>query len=130
MTIQEKIQLDLKQAMLDKNEDVKSILRVLLAEFARGKFQTIDDNDAIKIIKRMVGETSELGNYSESEILSRYLPKMLTSEELEKSIDLIILENNYSEKKDMGKIMASLKSKHGSLYDGKLASDIVVKKLK
>ena len=130
MTLQEKIQNDLKQAMLEKNDDVKSILRVVLAEFARGKFQTIDDNDAIKIIKRMSIETLELGNIVESEILSRYLPQMLSSEQLEESIDLIMLENNYNEKKDMGKIMSSLKQKHGSLYDGKLASEIVNKKLK
>lgn len=55
--------------------------------------------------------------HKENEILSEYLPKMLSEEELK----TVILSYGT---KNMGEIMKQLKANHAGMYDGQLASKI------
>lgn len=55
--------------------------------------------------------------HKENEILSEYLPKMLSEEELK----VVILSYGT---KNMGEIMKQLKANHAGMYDGQLASKI------
>jgi len=65
---------------------------------------------------------------NEVSILETYLPKQLTEEQLSGLISALVYNNNYTIK-DMGKIMAELKSKYSGQYDGKLASTIIKSQL-
>jgi len=124
MNLQEKIKADMVAAMKNKNEDVKSLLRVVLGEFNQiGK--EVSDEDAIRIIKKMKENAIEMGNQIEVDILDPYLPSMLEPKQLEILIKGIIQKNSFEGMKDMGKVMGELKTNYGSTYDGKLASDIV-----
>jgi len=132
MTIQEQINVDLKSAMLAKNEYKKSILRVLIGEFNRvGK--VVDDAKAQSIIKKMVENATENGKLSskgesslfEIAILNEYLPKQLTTDQLTMHISQLIEDKGYTSVKDMGKIMGDLKNQFGGQYDGRLASDLI-----
>jgi len=128
MTIQEHIKNDLVVAMREKNENVKSILRVVIGEFNRvGK--EVSDENAISILKKMNQNAIDQGNSIESTILELYLPKQLTEAELTDVIKHIILRDGYSTMKYMGNIMGSLKEDYVGTYDGKLASTIVRKLL-
>lgn len=123
MKLQEKLQNDLKVAMTDRNEEKKSLLRVIIGEMNRmGKELT--DELVIKILKKMLENAKELNNEVEIRILSEYVPKDLTPDELLNTITKIIVENKIETIKEMGKIMQELK-KLGVPYDGKLASDII-----
>lgn len=127
MTIQEQIKNDLIIAMREKNENVKSILRVVIGEFNRvGK--EVSDENAISILKKMNQNAIDQGNSIESTILELYLPKQLTEAELTDVIQHIIIRDGYATMKDMGNIMGSLKEDYVGTYDGKLAS-IIVRKL-
>jgi len=124
MKLQEKIKADLVTAMKNKDENVKSLLRVVIGEINRvGK--DISDDELVKIIRKMKENASEMGNTNEVEILNMYLPVMLEPKQLEILIKGIINKNGYDGMKDMGKVMKELRDNYGSTYDGKLASEIV-----
>lgn len=124
ITLQEEINIHLKNAILTSSTDVKSILRVLIGEFNRiGK--TVTDEQVISIVKKMIENAKIIGGQErEIEILSTYLPKQLTEVQLSGIISALIFENNYTSK-DMGKVMASLKATYSGQYDGKLASTLI-----
>lgn len=65
----------------------------------------------------------------EIEIITRFLPKQLSEEEIKKLIEKFISENNISSVKDIGKIMNYLKTNYmGSLdmsISGKIAKDLL-----
>lgn len=120
--IQEKIKIDLKSAMINKDEEKKSLLRVVIGEFNRiGK--ELSDKKAISIIKKMVDNAIEQGNDSEVLILKPYLPSQMNELEL-KRVLMNYLENleHSPTMKDMGGAMIFLKDNYAGQYDGKMAS--------
>lgn len=123
MTIQEQINIDLKEAMLSKNESVKSILRVLIGEMNRVD-KVVSDEKVTSIIKKMCENAKMVGNLDEITILEKYLPKQLSEDDLKKIITALVAENSFTIK-DMGKIMSSLKEKYNGQYDGKIASSLI-----
>ena len=123
MTLQEKIQADLKVAMLARQTEKVSLLRVMLGEFSRLN-KEVSDEQVVKILKKMSENATELGNTDEISILGEYMPKSLSKEDLIIAIDNIIKEGNITSIKEMGKIMQELK-KLNVPYDGKVASEII-----
>ncbi len=124
MKLQEKIKADMMAAMKNKNEDVKSLLRVVMGELNQiGK--EVSDDVVVSVIKKMKQNAIEMKNDREVEILDLYLPSMLEPKQLEILIQGIINKNGFNGMKDMGKVMGILKSDYNGSYDGKLASEIV-----
>lgn len=124
MTIQQTIAQHIKEAMLAKDKERLSILRVVVGEFNRvGK--EVTDDEARKIIKKMVQNANEQGNTVEAGILSFYLPKQLSSEELENIIKAAAQMNGYSSMSDMSSLMKHLSENYHGRYDGKLAAKLV-----
>lgn len=128
MTLQEMIIADLKIAMKEQKENEKSLLRVIIGEFNRvGK--TINDDEATKIIKKLKENAIEMHNENEISILDKYLPQMLSNDDLTIIIENIITKNNIVDMKGLGIVMGKLKQKYPNQYDGKLASTIIRKHL-
>ena len=124
MKLQDKIKADLLIAMKNKDENIKSLLRVVIGEINRiGK--DVSDDDVVKIIRKMKENAIELGNQDEVDILDSYLPSMLGPKQLEILIKGIIQKNGFNGLQNMGKVMGELKANYGSSYDGKIASQIV-----
>ena len=63
------------------------------------------------------------------EVLSKYLPKQLTKEEIENLVDDAISITGASSPRDMGKVMQELRPKTTGKADGKIVSEIVKEKL-
>ena len=123
--IQNQIKADLKQAMLQKNEDVKNILRVVIGEFNR-EGKEVSDEKAIAIIKKMAQNAKDQENIDEQVILEGYLPTQMDELELKRVLMNHIMNMDETPTiRDMGKVMGWLKSTHAGTYDGKLASTIV-----
>jgi len=121
MTVQEKVQNDLKDAMKSGKKEEVSLLRVLIGEFNRtGK--ELSDEQALKVINKMAKNARNLNNMGEFAILDHYIPNTLSEEDTKILILDIITENNYSGMKDMGKVMKQLRRPD---IDTKLASDLV-----
>ena len=128
MKLQEKIQSDLKIAMMNKDVPKRDLIRVLIGEINRvGK--DVSDDEVSKIVKKMTDNAIEMNNQIEVDILSDYLPKMLTDKEIEDVIDQFISDNNINSIKQMGLVMKHLKDEFGSSIDGKIASSLIKNKL-
>ena len=127
MTLQTRIQNDIKTSMLNKDVEKLSLLRVIKGEINR-EAKELSDERIISIIRRMKENAEMMGNQGEIDILNEYLPIMLGEKQLETLISGIITKNGYSGIKDMGKVMSELKV-YGNQVDGKIASGIVRKLL-
>ena len=129
--LKEKLLEDLKECMKTKNTVRKNAIQMVRA--------AIEDNQIIEIIaKESKKRKDSLEDYEKSgredliaqvkeeiEILSEYLPKQLSEEELEQIIKEIIQQENATSMKDMGKVMKSAKEKIGARSDGKTINEIV-----
>jgi uncharacterized protein YqeY len=130
MKLTEKIKIDIVKSMKSKDKDRTLFLKTIKSEFDyTGEGKDIDDVVAIKCLKKLLKSATEMNNDFEIEILNEYLPKTARKEDVEKEIESLIKENNFSSMKDMGTIMGYLKSKFGESLDGKVASSLVKNKL-
>lgn len=148
MSLQQKINEDLKQAMKSKKEPDLSTLRMLKAdlqyELTKTGASTLDDNLVLQIIKKNISKRKDTAEEYrkasridlaekeelEAKFLETYLPPSVPEEEISSLADKIIAEVGAKSASDvgkvMGKIMAELKGKN---VEGALVSKIVKSKL-
>ena len=127
MSLISKIQADMRSGMKSKNADLVSTIRLLLAAIKQqeiDKREQLTDSDVLTIVERLVKQRREsIQIYTEAgrndlaskesaelEILTTYLPKQLSDEEVELIIQETLSSLDASEPKDMGKVMAALKT--------------------
>lgn len=133
MTLQETIKNDLVVAMKSKNVETTSLLRVVLGEFStvasrmpNNTDKVLPDDLAIKEIRRMYENAKLMQNQFEMDTLDKYLPKMLSEDDIKNIVSKIISENNFSGVQNMGKVMMEIKKHPNStMIDNKIASNIV-----
>jgi uncharacterized protein len=123
-----KLKHDLLQHRKNKETNKALILSTLIGEIetlqSRDKSKSLTDGDIIKMIDKTIINTKERLQYRADEqgelevlLLSSYLPKRLTEEEIKK----IKIDNGFTSAKEL---MPFLKANYDGLYDGKLASKI------
>lgn len=89
MRLQEKLKKDLTAAMKEKNEAVKSTLRVVLGEFQRSEKKELEDDEVIRVLKKMLNnerETLAAAGQATSDfirVIESYLPRMASEAEIE-----------------------------------------------
>ena len=130
MTIQEQIIEDLKNAMKSRNTELISYLRVVIAEFSRIKTDdgAKNHNDEVitKVLRSLEETAKEMGNEFEVKVLSKYLPKKFSEEQISAIVLGIINLNNITSMKEMGKVMGLLKQDPNyPLIDNNIASKII-----
>lgn len=142
----EKITKDLTDAMKSRDNFKLSVLRMLKSNLKNeeiNKKGELTDEEVLTVIKKQVkmrkDSKEEYTNYNrldlaealekEIEILSVYLPKELTKEEIESIIDELIIELKPEGIKEMGKIIKAVKDKCGVSADMQLVSSLVKEKL-
>ncbi|WP_109806700.1 GatB/YqeY domain-containing protein [Sphingosinithalassobacter portus] len=100
---------------------------------------TDDDALVIEVLQKMVkqrresidmyrkGNREELAAAEEAEVgvIERFLPAQMSEEETRNAIEVIKIETGANGMKDMGKVMAELKSRHGTELDMSKASGLV-----
>lgn len=133
--LKEKINADIKTAMLSKNVIAKDVLRVLKGEIERGE-QTkngkveVSDIEIIRIVKKLIqGITETNTDNGELEILSKYVPALMSEDDIILTINSNKNIEGWESPKDMGKIMSYFKIHFEGKYDGKLLSEITRKML-
>ena len=141
--INSKIKESIKQKDSVKLDTLRSIKSAILIEEKSSKVNKLSNGDEIKILNRLYKQRREsydiyksknredLANIEnlQASIIQEFLPKQLTSEEVEKIIDNIILKLNPEGIKDMGKVMGFATKELLGKADGKLISVIVKNKL-
>jgi len=147
MSIVEKINADIKTAMLAREKERLNVLRTiksaLMLEATKALGTEVDDDTAIKIMMRLQKQRKEAAEIYEqqgredlmkeeldqSAVLEDYLPKQLSEEELTKRLQAIIAEVGASGPQDMGKVMGKASTDLAGLADGRTISTAVKKLL-
>ncbi len=147
--LKDKIQEDLKQAMLAQEADKLSTIRMLKSALQYFEIQkggagyTATDEDVIDVVGREIkkrresiemfekGSRPELAakENAELETLQTYLPEQLSEEEIRKLVDVAISTTGAATMQDMGKVMGMLAPQTKGKADGSLVSLIVREKL-
>ncbi len=136
MNLRNQIKSDKTFALKNDETIKKNLLSTVLGEIDRKSKESgrtnpeVSDEEVITIIKKMKDDCIKCNNAEEAKMLEKYIPKMYTEEILETIIGDYVTSENIEHKKDMGQVMKWLKEHHHGKYDGKIASSIVVKKLK
>jgi uncharacterized protein YqeY len=137
--LRERFSADLKDALKARDPASVSTLRLILAAIkdrdiaARTGDNTdgVSDADILAILGKMIRQREESARtYDEGgrldlaqkerdeiDIIRRYLPRQLSETEVRKAIDSAIAETGAASIRDMGRVMATLKSRHTGQMD-------------
>ena len=149
MSLQKRIDEDLKDAMRAKDAARLSVLRLLKAALKNATIEKVgadgelNDADAITVIRKQVkqrqdsiesfekGGRAELAEKEKAEIavLNQYLPQAMSVAELQKIVADAIREVGASSRAQMGAVMKALQPKIAGRADGKTLSAEVSRQL-
>lgn len=134
------------QAMKEKDKERLNAVRLILAkvkdrdiELRTSEATGDDDALVIDVLQKMAkqrresiamyneGGRAELAEAEEKElaVIEEFLPAQMSEEETKAAIEAIKAETGASGMKDMGKVMAELKARHGTELDMSKASGLV-----
>ena len=142
MSLNERLSDDMKQAMKSQDKFRLSVIRMIRSSIKNQEIdqrRTLEDNEVLDIIGREIKQRKDsLQEFTkagredlaenvaaEIDIISVYLPKQLTEEEVKEIVQQTIQETGASSKADMGKVMATLMPKVRGRSDGKLVNQLV-----
>lgn len=128
MSLKDRIQDDLKQAMRDKNQARVDTLRLLTAAIKQREVDertTLDDSQVLAVIDKLIkrsresieqyekGARADLAAKEQAEIAvwQAYLPQQLSAAEIDQLVEEAIGATGAASVKDMGKVMGVLKPK-------------------
>ena len=148
MSLIEKINIELKEAMLIKDKSRLESLRAIKTSLTLHQTSTSSDNsitkeDEFKILQKLVKQRRESANIyitqnrpdlaqveeAQANFISTFLPEQLTNHEIEAIVSKVIRESKSIGLKDMGKVIGIVVKKIGGRADGKTVSNIVKQKL-
>jgi uncharacterized protein YqeY len=139
----------LKEAMKARNERAVSTLRMVNSALknadieARTTGKPLDDAAVLSILQKMIkqrqesvelyqkGGRADLVKQEQDEIaiISAYLPKQMSEDEVKTAIDAAVAETGAAGMKDMGKVIGVLRGKYAGQMDFAKASALVKAKL-
>jgi len=144
MSLEEKINNDIKAAMLAREKEKLEAIRavkaaILLEKSKESGTGTVDEAAELRILQKLVKqrkESAELyrsGNREdlaikevfEASIIETYLPQQLSPEDVAEKIKQIIVQTGASSMKDMGKVMGIASKEFTGRADNKMISEIV-----
>jgi uncharacterized protein YqeY len=143
MSFTEKINTDIKNAMLAKEKEKLAALRdiksKLLLEATSGGSGEVSDETAMKICMKLHKQRMEtyelyktqgredLANEElfQAKVIEEYLPKMLSEDEVKAEVAVAIAQVGASGPQDMGKVMGVLTGKLAGKADGKVIAALV-----
>jgi uncharacterized protein len=149
MTLSQRVDSDLKDAMRAKDATKLGVLRMLKSAMKyaaiekAGADAEMSDADAVQVIRKQVkqrqdsiesfekGGRPELAAKEKEELnlLNAYLPQQMSAEDLSKIVRETITELNASSKAQMGAVMKALQAKIAGRADGKTLSQEVARQL-
>jgi len=144
LTLAERIDADLKQAMRDRDETTKLTLRALKTALMQARTSgdaahDLTEADVLDIVRREAKRrrdtadeyakldapdraASELAEY---QVLERYLPQQLSEAEIEAIAQAVIAELGVTSIKQIGQVMPAVLARTGPRADGKRVNTVV-----
>jgi len=144
MSLAEKVDQDIKAAMLAKQADRLQGLRsiksaILTARTEKGASHDLNEEAEIKILQKLAKQRKESADIykaqnredlyqiemGELQVIEAYLPKQLSREEVEAAIKQIISAVGATSVKDMGKVIGAANKELAGKADGRTISEVV-----
>ena len=144
MTLEEKINNDLKEAMKSKNEASLRGIRaiksaIIVAKTEPGASKELNEEQEIKILQKLMKQRKDSLEIYEKEnredlakkereeiaVIEKYLPKQMSAEELKDVLKKIIADVGAKTPQDMGKVMGVATKQLAGKADGKAISAVV-----
>lgn len=144
MSLEEKINQDIKKAMLAREKDKLEALRavktaILIAKTEKGASGEISEEAESKMLQRLVKQRKESASifeeknrkelaekeWFEAKIIETYLPEQMSDDELTRQIQKIIDEVGAKNMSDLGKVMGKASKELAGKAEGKAIADKV-----
>lgn len=151
MELRSRITAEMKKAMKDKAAERLSTIRLInaaikdrdIAVRAEGNYNGVDDAEVLAILDKMVRQRQESARtyeeasrldlsereLSEIAVIEEFLPRKLSSNEVAAAVTTAIAEVGAASIRDMGRVMALLKSQYVGQMDFGKVGPIVKEKL-
>ena len=139
MELRSRINAAMKQAMKDKSTERLSTIRLInaaikdrdIAARTEGKENGVGDGEVLAILAKMTKQRQESAKtyeeagrldlsereLSEITVIEEFLPRQLTDDEIQSALAEAIDKVGAESIRDMGKVMAALKSKYAGQMD-------------
>lgn len=142
MTLRDRIDADLKEAMRSKDETSKLVLRAvktaLTEEAKSGAEHSLDEEQVQAVIQRQAKQRRDAAaefekagateraaaERAELAVLERYLPQQLSEAEIEEIVRAAIAETGATSAKEMGKVMSTVMPKVSGRADGRQVNQV------
>lgn len=144
MSLEEKINSDLKAAMMAKDEaglrGIRAIKSaILLAKTEKGSDGTLTPEREVQMLQKLVKQRRDsIGEFEKANrqdlitkekeelaIIEKYLPAMMSEDEVREIIKKIIAETGATSQKEMGKVMGAASKQLAGKADNKMVADLV-----
>ncbi|MCB0770059.1 MAG: GatB/YqeY domain-containing protein [Flavobacteriales bacterium] len=144
MSLQERIDADIKSAMLAREKDRLNTLRAIKSAFMleltkEGGQNELDDATGMKILQKLLKQRmesaaiyhaqdrAELAQEEEAQalVIERYLPKRMSLAEIQKVVEQVVGELGATSMADMGKVMGKVSAQLAGKADGASVAAIV-----
>lgn len=147
MSLENTISEAIKTAMREKDKIALDSLRAVKAQIlllkSEAKGAEVSEEQEIAILQRMIKQRkdsmeqfnaqnrSDLADVeaAQMKVIEQFLPKQLSTEELEAEISKIIADTGAADMKDLGKVMGTASKTLAGKSDGKSISEMVKKLL-
>jgi len=140
------MEADLKQAMLEKDNERRDTLRLILSNLRSAEKELqrpLSDDEELQVLQRerkrrieaaeafRGGGREEQAEKEERElaVLREFMPEQLSEEELEEIIDDVIAEVGATSLRQLGRVMADVMPQVAGRADGSVVSQLVREKL-
>lgn len=142
MSLEERINADIKKAMLAKDREKLDSLRAIKAAILLIKTSKsgteVSEQEEIQTLQRLVKQRKEAAltykeqnrqelydvEMSQAAIIEQYLPQQLSEEEIRQTLQTIIKDLGITSPKDMGKVMGAAQKQFAGQADNKIVSQI------
>ena len=147
ISLKERLDGDLKDAMRNKDSIRRTVLRTIISEIRNAeiaKQEALNDEGVLVVMTKQAQQrrdsieafkSASRSDLVESEsaelkIISGYLPEQLSEDEIEVVITEVISQVEAKGSSDMGKVMKEIMQRVRGRADGKMVSAIVTSRLK
>ncbi len=143
MSLEERINADIKSAMLAKEkrklDALRAVKSAILLLKTNGSATSISEAEEIACLQKLVKQRKESAQlfkeqnrmdlYEEESfqqsVIEAYLPEQMSQEEIKSALQQIIEQTGASSMKDMGKVMGAAQKAFAGRADNKLVSTMV-----
>ena len=146
MSLVKRIESEVKDAMLARDETRRDALRLILNSLRNAEKELqrpLSEDEELQVLQRErkrrteaaeafhAGDRPELAAQEETEleILEEFMPEPLSEDELERIVDDAIAETGATSIRDMGRVMADVMPQIAGRADGSAVGQLVREKL-